>query len=295
MFDKPIAELDSAEQAFLFPLFDALAEEVVAAHEGLRAAEAKHCYALSGHCRIFAAANRIPRHFKANMLAELKYVGLITGADVSRLLSKRDGEIVAELRAQIAMLKDCAEKYNKHTELIVSNPIVAIVTKEGCRIDSDTIEMFQALVDEHLHGMNTHGYASGVKPTWRECYDWVVEQKDNDGRPKYCRSLGSPFWTAEGVKRYFQAWCRHFGFTPKEITSENRPDLKAILKMRGLPLGLDPMRLESHECMSDPVVGMLNRVDELCESDSRHYTREESLRLLKERRDARRGKNDERT
>jgi len=48
------------------------------------------------------------------------------------------------------------------------------------------------------------------------------------------------------------------------------------------------MSFDSYKRMGDPVIGMLNRVDDLCESDSRHYTREESLRILKERRDARR-------
>jgi len=48
------------------------------------------------------------------------------------------------------------------------------------------------------------------------------------------------------------------------------------------------MSFNSYKRMCDPVVGMLNRVDELCEADSRHYTREESLQILKERRNDRR-------
>ena len=36
------------------------------------------------------------------------------------------------------------------------------------------------------------------------------------------------------------------------------------------------------------VVSELNRADALCENDPRHYTRSQSLKILKERRDARR-------
>ena len=40
----------------------------------------------------------------------------------------------------------------------------------------------------------------------------------------------------------------------------------------------------------DPVVSELNRADDLCETDDRHYTREESLKILKDRANARRRK-----
>jgi len=40
----------------------------------------------------------------------------------------------------------------------------------------------------------------------------------------------------------------------------------------------------------DPVVSELNRADDLCETDDRHYTREESLKTLKDRANARRRK-----
>ena len=40
----------------------------------------------------------------------------------------------------------------------------------------------------------------------------------------------------------------------------------------------------------DPVVSELNRADNLCETDDRHYTREESLKILKDRVNARRRK-----
>ena len=36
------------------------------------------------------------------------------------------------------------------------------------------------------------------------------------------------------------------------------------------------------------VIAELNQVDALCENDPRHYTRAQSLKILKERRDARR-------
>ena len=36
------------------------------------------------------------------------------------------------------------------------------------------------------------------------------------------------------------------------------------------------------------VIAELNRADALCENDPRHYTRAQSLKILKERRDARR-------
>lgn len=240
MFDKPLANLGEDEQGQLFPLLDALCEEVVAAQEGLRLAEARHCYALSRHERVFAAASRIPRHIKSSLIRELEYVGMITGQDAKRLSGMRDKEVVAEMRARVKRYNELAARYNQHTELIASHPIVAVVTKEKCRIDSDTILVFQDLIDEHLHGMNIHGFGSATKPTWQECYDWIVQKKDSNGRPRYCRSVGSPTWTSAGLKRYFQSWCRHFGFSPKDITSECRPDIKAVLLMRGLPPNLTP-------------------------------------------------------
>ena len=41
----------------------------------------------------------------------------------------------------------------------------------------------------------------------------------------------------------------------------------------------------------DAVISGLNQVDMLCENDSRHYTRSQSLKILKERCDARRNVN----
>lgn len=38
----------------------------------------------------------------------------------------------------------------------------------------------------------------------------------------------------------------------------------------------------------DVVIAELNQADALCEKDPRHYTRAQSLKILKERRDARR-------
>ena len=48
------------------------------------------------------------------------------------------------------------------------------------------------------------------------------------------------------------------------------------------------MSFETYKHLNDPIITELNRVDEICENDPRHYTREESLAILKERRDARR-------
>lgn len=48
------------------------------------------------------------------------------------------------------------------------------------------------------------------------------------------------------------------------------------------------MSFEAYKRMRDPVIAELNRVDEICDNDQLHYTRAQSLRILKERRDARR-------
>lgn len=48
------------------------------------------------------------------------------------------------------------------------------------------------------------------------------------------------------------------------------------------------MSLEAYKHLNDPVLSELRRIDAICESDPRHYSREESLKILKERRDARR-------
>ena len=50
------------------------------------------------------------------------------------------------------------------------------------------------------------------------------------------------------------------------------------------------MSFDAYKHLNDPVIGELNKVDELCENDARHYTRVQSLKILKERRDARRNK-----
>ena len=48
------------------------------------------------------------------------------------------------------------------------------------------------------------------------------------------------------------------------------------------------MSYETYKYLNDPVMSELNRADALCENDPRHYTRAQSLKILKERRDARR-------
>ena len=48
------------------------------------------------------------------------------------------------------------------------------------------------------------------------------------------------------------------------------------------------MSFDSYKSISDPVLNELKRVDDLCETDNRHFTREESLKILQERANARR-------
>ena len=43
------------------------------------------------------------------------------------------------------------------------------------------------------------------------------------------------------------------------------------------------MSFDAYKSWADPVVSELNRADDLCETDDRHYTREESLKILKDR------------
>ena len=50
------------------------------------------------------------------------------------------------------------------------------------------------------------------------------------------------------------------------------------------------MSFDKFKTWSDTTLAELNRADELCEADDRHYTREESLKLLKDRANARRRK-----
>ena len=50
------------------------------------------------------------------------------------------------------------------------------------------------------------------------------------------------------------------------------------------------MSFDKFKVWSDPTIFELNRVDDFCEADNRHYTREESLKMLKDRANARRGK-----
>lgn len=47
---------------------------------------------------------------------------------------------------------------------------------------------------------------------------------------------------------------------------------------------------DSWKALADPILADLRRADEICESDNRHFTRDEALSILKERADARRGK-----
>ena len=48
------------------------------------------------------------------------------------------------------------------------------------------------------------------------------------------------------------------------------------------------MSFDSYKSISDPVLNELKRVDDLCETDNRHFTREESLKIFQERANARR-------
>lgn len=50
------------------------------------------------------------------------------------------------------------------------------------------------------------------------------------------------------------------------------------------------MSFDAYRAWTDPVLAELKKVDELCESDARHYTRDESLKILKDRANARRAK-----
>ena len=48
------------------------------------------------------------------------------------------------------------------------------------------------------------------------------------------------------------------------------------------------MSFDSYKSLSDPTLRELKIVDEMCESDARHFTKEESLKILRERANARR-------
>ncbi len=48
------------------------------------------------------------------------------------------------------------------------------------------------------------------------------------------------------------------------------------------------MSFETYKHMNDPVIAELNKADAQCESDPRHYSRSQSLEILKKRRNARR-------
>ena len=48
------------------------------------------------------------------------------------------------------------------------------------------------------------------------------------------------------------------------------------------------MSYDAYKRLNNPVISELNQADALCENDPRHYTRAQSLKILKERRDARR-------
>lgn len=49
------------------------------------------------------------------------------------------------------------------------------------------------------------------------------------------------------------------------------------------------MSFDAYRSLSDPVLSELQRVDDLCEADDRRFTREESLKILRERANARSG------
>lgn len=48
------------------------------------------------------------------------------------------------------------------------------------------------------------------------------------------------------------------------------------------------MSFDSYKSLSDPTLRELKIVDEMCECDTRHFTKEESLKILRERANARR-------
>ena len=50
------------------------------------------------------------------------------------------------------------------------------------------------------------------------------------------------------------------------------------------------MSFDSYKHLGDPVLSELREADRLCAADSRHYTRDESLAILKERANARRNR-----
>ena len=50
------------------------------------------------------------------------------------------------------------------------------------------------------------------------------------------------------------------------------------------------MRFDSYKHLGDPVLSELREADRLCAADSRHYTRDESLAILKKRANARRNR-----
>ncbi len=44
------------------------------------------------------------------------------------------------------------------------------------------------------------------------------------------------------------------------------------------------MSFEAYKHLNDPVIAELNKADAMCENDPRHYSRAQSLKILKERR-----------
>ena len=48
------------------------------------------------------------------------------------------------------------------------------------------------------------------------------------------------------------------------------------------------MSFDSYKSLSDPTLRELRLVDEMCETDTRHFTKDQSLKILRERANARR-------
>ena len=48
------------------------------------------------------------------------------------------------------------------------------------------------------------------------------------------------------------------------------------------------MSFDSYKSLSDPTLRELRLVDEMCEADTRHFTKDQSLKILRERANARR-------
>lgn len=73
------------------------------------------------------------------------------------------------------------------------------------------------------------------------------------------------------------------------MSRHSEPQLRLICKDIGCGC-MVTMSFDSFKAWSDPVLADLNKADELCEIDNRHYSKEEAVEILKERANARRRK-----